>query len=128
MNVLRTPFCFVCSCVFWAYTWAWAYSWDGRFFGLKVLTCRTWAYIRAWALFRYGRYYGRIRYSHVSMINPLLHCAASVDSQCLLISIAMSVIPYHCCYNGTECKPRLYISIVLITIAKRRLPIPGLYT
>ena len=37
-----------------------------------------------------------VNYSHVpyySMINPLLHCAASntVDSQCLLISISMSV-------------------------------------
>ena len=61
-----------------------------------------------------------LNYSHVpyySMINPLLHCAASntVDSQCLPISISMSVnIPYHCRYNETECIPRLYISIVLI--------------
>ena len=26
------PFCFVCACVFWAYTWAWAYSWAWAFF------------------------------------------------------------------------------------------------
>ena len=68
-----------------------------------------------------------VNYSYVSMINPLLHCAASntVDSQCLPISISMSVnsIPLSL-DNGTERIPRLYISIVLITIAKTTTTIP----
>ena len=51
-NVLRTPFCFVCACVSWAYTWPWAYVEHGRFFGLKVLTCRT------WGIYRHSRYFG----------------------------------------------------------------------
>ena len=65
-----------------------------------------------------------------STINLLLHCAASntVDSQCLPISISMSVNTIPLSLQRTECIPRLYISIVLIKIAKRRLPTPGLYT
>ena len=71
-----------------------------------------------------------VNYSHVSMMNPLLRCAASntVDSHCLTMSISMSVNTISLVTTELSAYLNCTFQIVLMRMAKRRLPIAGLYT